>query len=395
MSDHLKEAHVRLLYPALLGRDAGLADVDHHVAHSRTVGEFLEILLASEEYAARNPTACSASEPLLANLWHPDLAEWTHPVGSRSADDVAIVGREGWVFLRGGSNKFVPQFSGALQMEHDWLGRWQDLIAQRRREADALGVHVASLVVPEKMAIMLEQYPEPLIPVGPRPIERLLEAGLPIGYPLQALRTAAAEDPVCLRTDSHLTIRGNAVLNAGLLAELGAAPIVLDELPASRSYVSSGDLGSRFAPRVLEVTSTTASLGIAELVEDNWADITRAGGHIGTRRVFRSPGAPDPRTVILFGDSYGFAAESYQGTAWFLAQAFRETHFVWAPFGWDPGYVEQVGADVVVSETAERFVARVPMDRVDVSALAAEAEAKGTFVAVDDTFADVPHSDLA
>ena len=54
-----------------------------------------------------------------------------------------------------------------------------------------------------------------------------------------------------------------------------------------------------------------------------------------------------------------------------LAQAFRETHLVWARIGCDPGYVGQLRDDVVGWRTAERFVARGLLPRVDVGARAA------------------------
>ena len=47
-------------------------------------------------------------------------------------------------------------------------------------------------------------------------------------------------------------------------------------------------------------------------------------------------------------------------------------HFVWVPFGWDPDYVRRVGAEAVLVQGAERFVARVPHIDVDVSSLAEE-----------------------
>lgn len=390
--DQLEESYVRVLYRALLGRDPSPVDVAYHLKHSPTTRAFLDIVLGSDEYLSRNPAVRGAglTPPMVANLWHPDLAQWTHKPGTRSQDEVAIVGSGGWVFIHGGSNQFVPQFTGELAMAPDWLDRWGTLMAGRQEEAAALGCRLASLVVPEKLAIHVEDYGEALEPVGPRPIERLLQAGLPLAYPVAALREARARGQVCLRTDSHLTIFGNCVLHEQLLRDLGTTPVDAADLPRGAPHLTSGDLGQRYDPRILEVIDTPLTMGIAELVEDNWPAIARTGGHIGTRRVYSSPTAPDPRTVVLFGDSYGFGAETYQGTAWFLAQAFRETHFVWAPFGWDPGYVERVGADVVVSETAERFVARVPLERVDVGALAADALSKDTFVAVDEIFADTP-----
>ena len=89
--------------------------------------------------------------------------------------------------------------------------------------------------------------------------------------------------------------------------------------------------------------------------------------------MFVNDRAPDDRVAVIFGDSFGFSAEHYQGLSWFLAQVFRETHFAWVPFGWDPDYVRQVGAEAVVVQGAERFVARVPSATVDVTRLAEAA----------------------
>lgn len=386
---------VQILYDALLDRTASTSDIKYHLSTSPTVAAFLDVVLSSAEYATRVPAANAKVEPnsLVANLWHPDLDRWTHPAGTHSADDVAIVGHEGQIFLRGGSNQYVPQYTGQLQMPPDWLPAWCHLLERRQTEASDLGCAIAFLVVPENVAINAERYPEPLVTSGPRPIELLLEAtDASIHYPLAELRAANADAAVSLRTDTHLTLHGNRVLHEGLMLAVGSKVVSPDALPPVQSYVSSGDLGSRFTPRILEIVHSPLSLGATELVEDNWSQIQRTGGHIGTRRVFHTPSAPDQRCVVLFGDSYGFGAENAHGTSWFLAQVFRETHFVWAPFGWDPGYVTQVEADVVISQTAERFMSRVPMPAVDVIALTANALAHQTFIELDAVFSDRPQA---
>ena len=56
--------------------------------------------------------------------------------------------------------------------------------------------------------------------------------------------------------------------------------------------------------------------------------------------------------AVVFGDSFGFAATHYQGIAWFMAQVFREVHFIWIPFGWDAEYVRRVGAEAVLVQGA-------------------------------------------
>jgi hypothetical protein len=88
--------------------------------------------------------------------------------------------------------------------------------------------------------------------------------------------------------------------------------------------------------------------------------------------VFRNEAAPDSRVAVVFGDSFGFSAPNYQGVSWFMAQVFREVHFVWVPFGWDPDYVRKVGAEAVLIQGAERFVSRVPQRRCVVAGLAEE-----------------------
>jgi hypothetical protein len=243
----------------------------------------------------------------------------------------------------------------------------------------AMSISHALLMVPDKLAVYEGRYPEPLDKVGPRPAERLL--GLPeleMLYPLEELRATAQAEDVYLRTDTHLTFRGNEILfrslvdalkiDAGTIPDFSAMPL--------RSYPITGDLGAKFEPPIVSVVSEPNTLGGAEIAEDNRAEIEAVGGHIGTRRVFRNGDAPDRRVAVLFGDSFGFSAAFYQGVSWFMAQVFREVHFVWIPFGWDPDYVRAVGAEAVLVQGAERFAARVPHHRSEVARLAEQTLAR-------------------
>ncbi len=372
----LTREQVVSVYRQVLGRTPSEPEVAHQLAGPRTLDEMLSVALDSEEYAMRLREAGRRvlRRQTVVNTWHPDLASWTHPVGQRSDDGIAIVGREGWLFLCGGTNANLGQYVGAVPMEPGWLEGWREVLRRREAELGALGVAAATIVVPDKLAVYEQHYPEPLEKVGPRPVERLLADGdLPLLYPLAQLRDAAAREHVYLRTDTHLTFRGNELLFASLREPLGieAAPD-LTEL-ATRPYVAAGDLGSKFDPPVVEVIDAPSTLHGARIAEDNREAIAATGGHIGTRRVYLNETAPDPRTAVLFGDSFGFSAEHYQGLSWFLGQVFRETHFVWIPFGWDPAYVRATGAEVVVIQGAERFAARVPDLAVEVGELEARA----------------------
>jgi alginate O-acetyltransferase complex protein AlgJ len=370
----VQRPEVLAVYRQLLGRDPTEEEVAHQVGTMGTLEEMLRVVLDSEEYETRTRQRIAAQTGAVVNVYHPDLAAWGPPPGTRSDDGIAIVGHQGWLFLCGGTNANLGQYVGAVKMEPTWLEDWQQVARRREELARELGVALALLVVPDKLAAYEEHYPEPLQKVGPRPVERLLsETDLPLNYPLAELRGAAARgEEVYLRTDTHLTYRGNELLAQAAFGALGVEnPPDLGGVEL-RSYPIAGDLGGKFVPQIVSVIDEAGSLGRAKIKEDNHAEIAAVNGHIGTRRVFRNRRAPDKRTAVIFGDSYGFGAGHYQGVSWFLAQAFREVHFVWIPFGWDSEYVRRVGAEAVLVQGAERFVARVPRLEVNTAGLAEE-----------------------
>jgi alginate O-acetyltransferase complex protein AlgJ len=384
-SPALTEPLVAAVWRQLLGRQPRPDEVAAQVAGGGDLDGLMQMVLESAEYGQRRREADSR-RPALVNVWHPDLAPYGLPPGTRSDDDIAIVGHDGSLFLCGGTNANLGQYVGAVTMEPGWLEGWRDVVLERREEMREMGLASATLIVPDKLAVYEERYPEPLEKVGPRPAERLLGLSEPeLLYPLAELRTAARTDDVYLRTDTHLTFRGNEHLFRALTGPLAIDPSSVPDFAAMplRSYPITGDLGMKFDPRIVSVVSEPNTLGAAEIVEDNRAEIEAVGGHIGTRRVFRNESAPDRRVAILFGDSFGFSAAYYQGVSWFMAQVFREVHFVWIPFGWDPDYVRQVGGEAVLVQGAERFAARVPHLRTEVSRLAAETLQRKQAIAID------------
>jgi hypothetical protein len=374
-SPRLTREQVVSVYSQVLGRVPDETEIVAQLAALPDLDSMLRVALDSEEYGMRLAEVGNKSTrtPTEVNIYHPDLAEFGPLPGTRSPDDSAIVGTGGQLLLRGGSNAVLGQYTGEVQMAPGWLDSWRELILARRAEAQEMDVTAALLIVPDKLAVYEDRYPEPLRRSGERPAERLHSAPeVEVIYPLEELRTAvAANEDVYLRTDTHLTFRGNELLFASVARPLGVEMPDFSDLPM-HSYPISGDLGSKFEPPIVSIVSEPGTLGAAEIVEDNRPEIEAVGGHIGTHRVFRNEAAPDPRLAVLFGDSFGFAAPNYQGISWFMAQVFRETHFVWIPFGWDPDYVRRVGAGVALVQGAERFVARVPHARTEVAELAAE-----------------------
>lgn len=384
----LSREEVVSVYRQVLGRVPGDAEIDGHLAAGvDSLDRMLRLALDSEEFDQRmrqRARRTGALEPTHVNTFHPDLAGSGFPPGTRSDDGVAIVGQEGWLFLLGGTNDLLSHYTGAVQPSPDWLGRWQRLLEHRVESARALGIDLAMQMLPDKLAVYEEHFPEPIERVGPRLIDRLLEGTeAPLISSLPALRAAAAEDDVFLRTDTHLSFHGSATVAELVIGAVGApVPADLTEIPL-RTYPVAGDLGVRFDPRIVGPFGSPDTLGRARIVEDNYEQITAAGGHIGIRRVFANERAPDPRVLVVFAGSFSFAAADNPGLCWFFAQVFREVHLLWFPFCWDSEYLRRVGAGAVLEMGAERFVTRVPQLDIDTAALTEEALRSGRPVSVE------------
>lgn len=386
--EQLTAGQIRAVYQEVLGREPTEAEVTEQLGLP-DLRAMLRLALDSDEYGQRVRAVLAAelaNRPAVVNIYAPGLTQYTLPPGTRSDDGIAIVGHSGTLLLCGGTNANLGQHVGRVEMAPDWLDRWTEVVLARREEMRAMGLVDALLVVPDKLAVYEERYPERLEKVGPRPVERLLAVPeLELLYPLAELRARSAEEDVYMRTDTHLTFRGNELLFRSLVEPLGIDPAGVPDFAAMplRSYPLFGDLGMKFEPRLVTIVSEPNTLGAATIIEDNRAEIEAVGGHIGSRRVFRNEGAPDARVAVLYGDSFGFSDAYYQGVSWFLAQVFREVHFVWVPFGWDPDYARKASADVVLVQGAERFVSRAPHPRSQVDALVAETLARKRPVGVE------------
>jgi hypothetical protein len=141
---------------------------------------------------------------------------------------------------------------------------------------------------------------------------------------------------------------------APLLAALGVETDLETVAFAYETSVTSHDLTAHcFQPPPEEEAGWLKPAG--QVVFDN-RHLELTGKHAGSRYAIVNPEAPDPRRVLICGDSYAFDA----GLAYALSAVFAEVAFVWSKSViWD--LVEQHRAEVVIWQSAERFLATVPM----------------------------------
>ena len=131
----LTREQVVSVYTQVLGRTPSEQEIDEQIAAGATLDGLLRVVLDSDEYAAhlRKRAAAASRTEAVVNVFHPDLAPWGLPPGTRSDDGIAIVGRDGWLFLCGGTNANLGQYVGAVEMEPAWLDEWQDVVQPSRR----------------------------------------------------------------------------------------------------------------------------------------------------------------------------------------------------------------------------------------------------------------------
>ncbi|HEY8618133.1 alginate O-acetyltransferase AlgX-related protein [Phenylobacterium sp.] len=280
-------------------------------------------------------------------------AGWLKP-GVSSPGGVAVAGHDGFLFIGDGANRWERQYRQTEPMDADWLATWAAVFAARQAEAGARGVPLVNLVIPEKQVVYPEKRWATDTPRGDqRPLRQLARRLGPearLVYPLGALLACREEGPAYPRRNSHWTASGCVAVTHAVLAQ--AAPEV--ELTALRFTgerdVQPHDLTPHlFDPPPLDAVFWLVTPG--EKTFDN-EHMQRTGQQRGTIYVLEHAAAPDPRTVIVFGDSYSYNL----GFTGALSAVFRKVVFVWSKnVVWD--LVDRQEAGLVVWQSAERFLA--------------------------------------
>lgn len=299
-------------------------------------------------------------------------------------DDTDIhVGRDGWLFLAGGSNRPFDYLTGIETVPPETGSGWYTVLTDRRdRLAPIPYIH---LIVPNKETIYSEQ-------AGISPDER--DRG-PLGSilgqltadqrtdiegvlldPRHYMRSLAAEHQLYWKVDSHWSPVGCFAAYQLLCSRLSADPLRdLLSRPFTQGTLAM-DLGGRLRPpleeavRFYDFCTHAKRVGANELVEMKEDDpgLVEDGLHVGSQVAFHNDEAPDQRRLLLFGDS--FAEYRTSLLTGMLAETFRDVYFVWSS-SVDHAIVERVCPDVVCTELAERFHLIVPSDGLDLDAYAA------------------------
>ncbi|MEW5686861.1 MAG: hypothetical protein AB1942_18235 [Pseudomonadota bacterium] len=277
--------------------------------------------------------------------------------GVVSGTGAAVAGHDGYLFIADGANLWEKRFHIDKPVVAAFLDGWRGLLDRRAGEAQARGVTLLNLVVPEKQVIYPDKrWPDLASPGAMRPLKQLLAAlgpDAPLIYPADALIAARPDVPVFFRHDSHWTPSGCLVAAGEVVAALRDGVDLSDVAFAADREIGPLDLAVHFLEPAPSEERLSLRFG-GEIIFDN-RDFRPGARLTGMSFGLRNTAAPDPRRLVLFGDSYS----SGQGLVAAMSAIFSEVIFVWSK-AVDWAVVETHRADIVLWESAERFLVTLP-----------------------------------
>ena len=289
-------------------------------------------------------------------------------------NNIVEKGLDGWLFLIGGSNPFLPFLNGEESLAPETVQAWSHLLRGRQQAFAEKGIKYIHIFAPEKLSIYPEKFRENLTSDKCHSqvlSEKLGSLFLNLVPFLQRTKTKVD----CYnKTDSHWNFYGCFAAYQKLMFALS--------LPADNSLLNIPrkekdvvwDLGAHFDPPIREKSRIPSLPRHAIRIHANapvlYKEHTRRynepGLHVGSAAVFRNTHATVAQRVMLFGDSFSeYRPHMLTGL---LAETFAEVHFVWSCGSIDFAYIDAFKPDIVISETAERFVTTLPTNDFSVQA---------------------------
>jgi hypothetical protein len=293
---------------------------------------------------------------------------------SQSPEGLArvMVGRDGWLFLRGDSNDSAGQHEGRVTFDEESRDELERLLLRRANAARDAGAIWLTSVVPDKEILYREQLPAASLPVSRRPVHEFLEiaarADASAVYLLDDLEAAKQAGDLYMRIDTHWNHRGAYVASLAICRELERLGLTV--APVQKEWIEwlavpfEGDLGGKL-PRAQPGVNLQARLARSwsRRVYDN--EVRNHG-----RVMVHEQDRQQRPSCLVFGESFA------ETLLYFLKESFGRVVFAHTSMFIDE-LVELERPDVILSLPIERFLVRVPSDEDALARFAETARGKG------------------
>ncbi|CAH2603059.1 conserved protein of unknown function [Rhodovastum atsumiense] len=281
--------------------------------------------------------------------------------GATSHDSEVTIGRDGFLFLVGGSNNVLSQYTNSE--DSPTTKRWLTTIRARQDYCATRGIQFFQMIIPEKQSIMPEFFPTRL-----ETPTKLLTA---ITHDLKSepffidcwsiLRDLIIKRGIhpFRKVDSHLSYFGAEEIIRKFCEKIGLQKDIFCKNFFEQSR--SGDLGKKFFQGdMLEHQLAPAedwefALDTPELT---YID-TPKQGHGDTVMEWRARCPLSPQTLLIFGNSMFERGGAPEGLSWWMSRIFARTRFVWSG-NMQEKHIEEFSPGMIICQTVERFCLSVP-----------------------------------
>jgi len=291
-------------------------------------------------------------------------------------------GEDGWLFLVSGSNNVLDLYKNESSFTSEMADDWVELLQERSSKFEEMGIQYLHLPAPEKLTVMNQHYQGTLENVEGSPLLQMAAkhaAKVPcMVNVVPYFKKQPEQTRLYWKTDTHWSFWGCYSAYQLLCGRIGVEPHSAMLNYPYNEIDCMFDLGSkldeprkemaRFYQLAQNAKRSYANPIVRFKEEQNLADEGHI--HVGSHVTYKNTAehAID-KCVMLFGDSFSECREHL--LTGMLAETFREVHFIWNP-NIDYEYVNFIQPDIVITELAERFMTRVPDDKLDIQSFAAE-----------------------
>lgn len=263
--------------------------------------------------------------------------------------DVGI-GKEGWLFLRKGTNNVSAQLNGTYPLPNDFEKQWRLLFEHRQKAVAKHASKYAFLVVPNKECVYADQLPDDMPCTVQRPVFPVLKQAhglVDTLYPLDEMLNQRSKNQLFPKHDSHWNHHGFMVAYRQLMALWGLQGVRDEELVIFEGKMN--DLGAKLNMDVPDVPYyARVKLPRYKVIIDNKI---KPLGNLFISEI-DDPSLP---TCVVFRDSFMTIGSHI------MAQSFRRLVIAWQP-NIDYTILEREKPDFVLSQQAERFLVLCPDD---------------------------------
>lgn len=288
------------------------------------------------------------------------------PVGYSAGP--AVMGYDGVMFLTGGSNSLMEQYRMPREQAEELAEQWAALFRQRAERCAELGAQYVQTILPEKLTVLRELAPVQVsdaTPIFRAIVRRLRDEPWWINV-RPALERTKPKRTAFFATDTHLSSLGTQKVAANLFAAVEPSLRgVVNSVPMSTTQARRGDLGKYFGPLPFY---EQVPIAVDRDFHPHGAGVGRPvpgdiepGRHNGLWFDFHNSTASSAKNVMVFGSSSFGPGDDSEHLGWWAKHLFSEFRMRWqSEVDWQE--VERVRPDVVIAQTIERFMPRVPRE---------------------------------